>query len=149
MPDNMERVRSELDAAHQRVRAALDARDVDGYLAALRPSLTYREVDGTQIDRSHLARAVQAQFSRAHSIRSRFERQSLEITRHGATEVLRQEIAFVARAFRFLHREWRVTRLGQYDWVRDDSGWRLEAVRVTSEETSSRWYLARSVALAT
>ena len=142
MSDEIDQVRTELDAAHERIRVALDMRDLTGYLAALHPAVVYQQANGIRIDRSQISRGVRAQFARARLISSHFERNAFELTPEGATETLHQVIVFVSRAFGFIHREWRVTRSGEYSWVFHQHEWRLASVRVNAEESSSRWYLS-------
>jgi hypothetical protein len=133
-------VAAELDAAHDRARAAYARRDVDAYMAMFHPALAYTQPDGRTIGHEQLARDVRAQLARVDTATSEFRREALEVRDAGtATETLEQRATFAVRAFGFLRREWTVSRRGRYEWVRTAATWQIRRVEVLWEEVVGRF----------
>jgi len=132
-------VAAELDATHDRARAAYARRDVDAYMAMFHPEVAYTQPDGRTIGHEQLARDVRAQLARVHSATTEFRREALEVRDAAtATETLEQRATFAVRAFGFLRRDWSVSRRGRYEWVRTAATWQLRRVEVLWEEVASR-----------
>lgn len=132
-------VAAELDAAHDRARAAYARRDAEAYMAMCHPALAYTQRDGRTIGREQLARDVRAQLARVDTATTEFRREALEVQDAGtATETLEQRATFAVRAFGFIRREWTVSRRGRYEWVRTAATWQLRRVEVLREEIVGR-----------
>lgn len=126
---------AELDAMHDRARAAFLARDLDGYREIFAPALSYRQADGRVIDRDQLMRDVADQLRRFDRVRSSFTREHLDVGAGGdrATETLTQEVAAGVTVFVVVHRAWRLTRRARYAWARREGRWQIDAVEVLEE----------------
>lgn len=132
-------IEAELDAAHDRARAAYARRDVDAYMAMFHPDVAYTQPDGRIIGYEQLARDVRAQLARVDSATTEFRREALEVGDAAtATETLEQRATFAIRAFGFLRRDWSVSRRGRYEWVRGAATWQLRRVEVLWEEVVGR-----------
>jgi hypothetical protein len=132
-------IAADLDAVHDRARAAYARRDVDAYMEVFHPALTYTQPSGRTIGREQLGRDVRAQLARVDHATTEFRREALEVRDlQTATETLEQRATFAVRAFGFLRREWTVSRRGRYEWIRAGGTWQLRCVDVLSEETVGR-----------
>ena len=133
-------VGAELDAAHDRARAAYARRDAKAYMTIFHPALTYAQADGRTIGHEQLARDVRDQLARVDTAATEFRREALELRDPAtATETLEQRASFAVRAFGILRREWTVRRRGRYEWVRTAGTWQLRRVEVLAEEVTNRF----------
>ena len=133
---------AQLDAAHDRARAAYARGDAAAYMAMFHPELEYTQADGATIGRDRLAGQVRRQLANVHRASSAYRREALEaIGDDRARGVVEQLATFEVRAFGILHREWAVHRRGRYEWVRSHEGWQIRRVEVLSEKITSRtWF---------
>jgi hypothetical protein len=136
------RVAAELDAAHNRARAAYAQRDVDAFMAIFDPELAYTQRDGRIIDHEQLTRDVRTQLERMDAAMTEFRRESLEVQLpQTATETVEQRATFTVRAFfGFVRREWSVSRRGRYEWARSGATWRIRRVEILREELVGRLF---------
>lgn len=135
-----------LDAVHQRVRAAFQARDLSAYLQYVAPDLRYREVGGRLITREGLANSVAGQFQRLLAFDSDFDRATLVAAGEEAIETGTQRASIALRWLGFLAIRWSVRRSGRYTWRRTADSWHLRAVELYEEQaTRDGIHLARGL----
>jgi Domain of unknown function (DUF4440) len=124
---------SELDVLHEQLRGALDRKDRDAFQAFFSPKLSYRQQNGTVIDRDRLMRDIAVQFRYYCRTQSSFDRESMLVEANHATETLNQSAYVTISGLLFVHRVWLITRRGRYTWRKEDGHWRIAAVEVLGE----------------
>ena len=67
-------------------------------------------------------------------------RESIEAADDRACEVLTQTGSCWATAFFFVHRIWKLTRRGRYNWTKVGGRWRINRVEVIEEHLSGRFH---------
>ncbi len=137
---NLDALAAELDAMHAQAKSAFERRDLPAYREFFSPELAYSRADGHVISRDQLMRDVTSQFRRLGWVQSSLVRESLEGADDQASEVLTQSSSAGATAFFFLHRIWKLTRRGQYDWTKHSGRWQITRVKVLEESVTSRFH---------
>jgi hypothetical protein len=98
------------------------------------PDLAYKQANGATLGRDQLARNVADQFHKLDTAEWTSQVESEERTPDAITETVRQTGTFVATAFGFIHRVWRLERRGRYTWRLRDNQWKIAAVEVLEEK---------------
>jgi hypothetical protein len=132
-PAQQPSIESELNEAHEAAKRAFRCKDLEAYRNGFSPSLTYRQADGTIIDRDQLMRQVAQQFRALTYVNSSFVRERLSVVDERVTEILLQEASLEATAFGFAHRSWKLIRRGEYEWIKMGAAWVIQHVQVHSE----------------
>ncbi|MCC7054399.1 MAG: nuclear transport factor 2 family protein [Gemmatimonadaceae bacterium] len=125
----------EIDAAHARTRDAFRRCDTAAYSAFLAPDFTWHDPDGRTRTAEEIGRDVQVQFARLVGFDTRFRRDESSLEGLCVTESGTQVARIDLRVFLVFAVRWNIERRGTYTWKRGPDGWRLLAVRLTSEQT--------------
>lgn len=122
---------------HETSRRLYLAKDLQGYIDLFAPDVAYKQANGTTITRDQLARNVADQFHKLGTAEWTSEVESEDRKPDEVVETVRQTGVFVATAFGFLHRVWRLERRGRYTWRVQDGLWKIAAVEVLEEKLTS------------
>lgn len=125
----------EIDVAHRCMRDAFRHCDSTGYAAFLSPDFTWHDSDGQAHSAEAITRDVQRQFARLVDFDTQFERAESTLDGLCVTETGRQVAQIALRVFLVFAVRWDVERTGSYTWKRGPEGWRLQGVRLRSEQT--------------
>ena len=118
---------------HEASRRQYLARDLAGYMAHFSPDLEYRQANGDVVRLEELTRQVADQFRRLGTAEWISRVESEERASDHVTEVVSMTGTFVATAFGFIHRLWRLERRARYTWRVHEGRWRIAHVHVLEE----------------
>src|SRR5258705_6659404 len=118
---------------HEASRRQYLARDIAGYMAHFSPDLEYRQANGDVVRLEQLTRQVADQFRRLGTAEWISRVESEERAPDHVIEVVRMTGTFLATAFGFIHRLWRLERRARYTWRVHEGHWRISEVHVLEE----------------
>lgn len=127
---------AELDAQQARARAAVERKDLAGYIGLFSPDLRYRRADGKVIGREALLREAQEQFRRFDRVRIRSTRTGLSTSAGRAEESFTQTIVIGVTVFLVVHRSATYTRDCRCVWREAEGRWLIDEFDVLDERVA-------------
>jgi hypothetical protein len=130
---NNKEIESALDQAHANAQYALNARDLDRYMAGFSRNLAYKQLNGKTIAWQQLRRDVADQFARMSKADSKFVRERIEYKGTDIIEYVTQIATAEERIFFVFKRVWRIHRRGIYTWSNINAKWVISKVEILEE----------------
>jgi hypothetical protein len=125
----------EIDNAHQLAHDAQLHKNFNAYMKLFTDDLQYKQLGGKTIGKKQLANDVKRYFDRVKSISGSYQRQEINSSAGKVTEKLIQHSQVTIRIFIFFSKNWAVEREGIYEWVKENSEWKICRVEVLAEKT--------------
>jgi hypothetical protein len=130
---NKKEIESVLDQAHAIAQSALNAKDLDRYMAVFSRDLAYKQLNGKTITWQQLRRDVADQFARMTKAEGKFVRERLEYKGTDVIEYATQNATAEERIFFVFKRVWRIHRRGIYTWSKINARWVISKVDILEE----------------
>ncbi|WP_184548015.1 hypothetical protein [Mucilaginibacter sp. FT3.2] len=124
----------EIDNMHKVANDAQQHKNFNSYMNVFTDNLQYKQLSGKTIEKKQLANDVKRYFERVKSISGSYQRKEINSNAGKVTEKLIQHSQVSIRVFVFFSKNWTVEREAIYDWVKENSEWKIYRVEVLAEK---------------